>query len=644
MEQIKVEGPQTHPFHRMSSFVGDECANNLQKIGNRMRRKIEYSPWHWSGAEQMHQSVNDNMEELLQIDERLISLDVRGDYCIQDVGIIQPTEVKRKALGLPDVMQNERFVRCLDLIVDNLLLGVKQAADTAGGPEHINTYLTYKLMSSRGHGLDCVRGEEGAAVMRDQVIPSFLASPDGLFKHEKEIFWIIMGVRRQVSGMVLDDASMWNNKLREAALFSQIGDSHVTMGMQSEPDDGFMGLRVRLMNMIPMLLNGPLMVMNAIVFDNLTEKMTAIFKSTPHSLRDWGTDGMIHCTDFSQFEFTQQRSMRHYIADRMYGARTATLAKHIDTLPITGAYSTQMSGKAETVYWTIDRQIAALAEQFSPLNSGTGDTSSMGKVVGAATQLFHTSIALNKDPEEIMGGVSASADCIAAQLNNNSGDDSASNFQLLEGFSYSQAEIRKVASNHAESLEVDRVFDLSLEDPKKYIGQRFHDEGKDNPIVDKCWAVSHDPVSMFTNNIMPEQSASSPIRGVPSIGLHGSISAYRDTIVGGGLMETGEFDNMASFLLDVIDSPWDLNSLKDEADFETKKMMEDLDSQHSVAQLAANLLGLKAVSELDWKMDKGDMLEKLPEEIRNKLWIPFPSSLTKDVSQFVNTTAFSTLN
>jgi hypothetical protein len=634
----EIKGVQTVPKHKLNEILGcQECSDNLERVGKKFRRVNAdsrgkpYQPWPWITAEEMYDSCNDHLEELLDIDERLASVLVRGDYSILDIGTAQSVRAKRESLDLPDPLKDELFVECVNRICVEMIRGVEEGLETKEKADAYSPYATFKLNSNRGPGMKCAAQDEGNNALRSEFLPGARKSPDGLYFRAFEVNPIVMAVRRSVAGGSVE-SGVFRNKLRDSFIHNSTTGDVVHLAKHSEPDDGYQGLRVRLINNVPMVSNVPLMVCNAILMEFLTPQMKTIYKTTPHELIDWGLGGIVACTDFSAFEMTITGQLRQHIWERIYSERAKAVAEHIDRLPIVGAYCSIIDDEEKTIYWQIDRyNNKDLAEEFSQLLSGTGDTALIGKVVGLASQIRHLILAMDSSVDEIFK-IREDGTSIVSDSCRNTGDDAVINFSKIYE---DESKVKALAIAYAKSLEgKDRLFDLTLEDPKKYIGMIFAYETGVDPITAKTISVSNDLVSMFTNKIMPEQTASSPIRGDHHIGLAGSYHAYKDTLTRGQAMDAEEFDEYFTLLLEVIRAPFDIPELLELAKKREAELLENPDA--SVAQIAANLLGLKSVSELDYLVDKEDALEKLPADIRDQLWLPIPADLCQGASNFLN--------
>jgi hypothetical protein len=286
----------------------------------------------------MYDSCNEHIDQLLEIDERLVTTLVRGDYSIQNIGIVKSSTAVREKLDLPDAMKDDLFVACLDRITKELCDGVRDNIPDGIDPKEFAVYLTWRKNANRGPGMKCAAQEDANKAAR-AFLKEAAASPEGLFFRAFEINPIVMAVRRQFAGGALNSHGVFVSKCRPSVYHPDPMVNSVILGMENEPDDGCYGLRIRLINNVPMVSNAAMMIPNAIFMETLSKQLKQVWKTTPHELIDWGLGGIVHCTDFSGFENTITPEMREYIWSRIYAPQMIKVAKHIDRLPMVGAYT-----------------------------------------------------------------------------------------------------------------------------------------------------------------------------------------------------------------------------------------------------------------------------------------------------------------
>lgn len=469
------------------------------------------------------------------------------------------------------------------------------------------------------------------------MIPTMLASKDKTFHYENNVDYITTGFRGSPNSISYSDKTgKFTGKERLALKFGDRSKKEVHFGTTSDGNDGFIGMRPRHVNAISHTLNIPLMVINSTYTDNLTTQLKSMWKFDIPKLRAKFVGGPMHAIDFAQFEATQPRELRHFIAQRLYSERGLKLTKHIDRMPIAGVYTDFSTGDHEydVHNFIIDRfNNDDLAKEFSPLLSGTGDTALMGKVIGTTSQLAHLCRALNKSIDDVMP--LGAEDSIAIRSVINLGDDQANGFKsIFEEMGANSTQRANILEKHLDSIENSRYFDNTIEkNPSKIAGIVSHTtDGDHNSNVT---GMSHDIVTLVMNRVFQEQDESSPIRGDEVVGLSEALGVYEESLA--TAYESDYIQNVVDLTLEIIGCPYDRNELDAEAAKRKIEIALNIDDNPVLAAQtkAVELLGLSSISELDYKVEKEDLL-KLPDEVLSQLWIALDPALVDNIYDFVS--------
>lgn len=657
------QGPDSIPKHVMEQRIGAGCAKVLtRKINGAKRHKDFYEAFSWVTNDVVFDNLNVARFDLEHIDPRFPSVVTHGAYRQQGIGVIPPTAPARKELGLIDPDEDKQTIAgqsidslfnvCLDLVIDELKLGPILAEKRQGSD--LRAHVVVKKTSMKGHPM-CYTGQAASVdFSRDVLIPMYKSKEGPYTFGFKDDYYITLGFRDQPAKQKLIDGE-WVTSYKQGARFASKDGNAVYFAPMYDPDDNI-GNRVRHVANVPMVVQLPGMTANAFVFDNLTPKMQMILKHTPDSLQTL-VGKTVHATDFSSFDKTILRKSRNRFYDRMYNERNATLAKQIDRYPFAGVYTEHDVSKGDKdgtipIFYTIDRTKDDLAELFSPLASGTGDTALIGKTIGTANLLRILAILTDTHPSTLIAeGKPNAIDCLAAQSLRNSGDDSVVVIDPIAEFIGEDYKI--TAQRHVDLLREQSLFDLSLEVPAKFIGYVFW---MDDAVTSKCWAVTHDPTSLFANNVFREHSYSSPLRSDEVVGLSRSILAYRSTL---DHAMPVEMDEMVTSLLDVVESPYDETDLHAEADerlsnpekylmrrvderlveedddWDLESVSDEMKAEYARTKLA-EFFGLNKPDELDWKIEKKRLIEESPPDLLQYIAIVVDPKITTGVSNFLN--------
>jgi hypothetical protein len=233
-------------------------------------------------------------------------------------------------------------------------------------------------------------------------------------------------------------------------------------------------------------------------------------------------------------------------------------------------------------------------------------------------------------PRQALGiGDPNDVNCPACLTLRNGGDDAATTFKWLRAAGRSSAEIDHIAERHWRVIEEKKIFDISIDD--KFLGMLFHGSGG---ALSKTWAITHDPRSMYSKNTWPEHAVGSKLRSEAHIGLWGSIDVYRSTLP--LAYDDATVDMLISTLLAIVGfegSEEDLELIATEKMLELQANAEST-KEWAIAE-AMRLTGLKDQSELDWKLTTAELVELLPPELLEQLYIIVPTSLTTDLTKFL---------
>lgn len=624
---------RTHAKHQFEKLLGKSCTDlltrKLAQIG--AERSNDQYPWGVSN-EAIYRNTLDILPELIELDARAAGAVVHNDYCQVNVGIPTATNIARMSFGLPDPDDDKRtvggttfeslFNECVDVVSTALINGMKL---TLADKPLIRA--TLKKASMRG-APGCEQGEEAHRMITERVFPTMLRDNDA-FAFYGSPAAITIGWRLQPPGGTFNEKGEFVSKLRNNCIFGPDGKLQIgkVVSVNGKP-----ALRVRIVNNIPMHLNIPLVILSALIMDNLPAKFKAVWKLITHEdLLAFGLGEIVHCSDFSQFDNTIPKKVRLRIGEIVFSSKVNKLIEQFDTMPIATCFPTYFDGEAGYQYVWIDRSNDVVADAFQSLLSGTGDTNLTGKIIGCAFQVRNLCLALDMTPYEVVLPDDPSDNCIFSQCTRGGGDDSAtctSRAARLVGL-----DVSKVTQAHKHAVEVDRVFLSELERPGKFLGYLFY-SGNDEDAV--TTSVCHDPLMLFINNVSHEHNFDSKLRGHPYLGLRDSINTYGESIE-----ESADFADVfwtwVEHLLHVIECPYswsELNTLADE-EFATIVTENEGSTFQDAIAFAVTALNLKSPSELDWKISKGEIWSVLPDWVKEELWLVIPTQLCENFSDFI---------
>lgn len=656
--RIVIPGANSVPRHIFEKTIGKGCYSVMEKKVNKFARfQPRYRSFSWTDNDAIYERTLETAFDLDDIDDRASSSLSHGAYRQQGVGVIPPTKAKREALGLKDPMDDPQTVggqhfdslyrECLDAITDCMLEGPmlafgKQALKSA------RAHVVVKKTSMKG-APKCWHGSDASTTFQKDVLLQMMDSKEGLFTFAyKDDYFVTVGERAQEARMIMQDQS-YVPKYRDAAIFRNKEDNGVVLGKTYDPD-AHVGKRVRHVFNMPMITNMALMTVNAFLTDYISPKMEKIFKHTPDSMQDL-VGSVVHCTDFSAFDTTVPTNVRHYVAEKLYSKEVADIAKAMDRYPIAGVYTDGTKDEVQPYFYIIDRTDPLIAEQFSPLTSGTGDTAVMGKVLGFGDQLRRICLLADMTPRKALAvGDPNDLECLAVKAARNQGDDAAT---MIDPIAYAIDEKREtVALRHVELMETHKLFDVELEVPGKMIGYKIW---TNDYTTGECWAVTHDVTAMHANNAFREHGYNSPLRADEVVGLSSSIRTYESTL---RPVMGADLDAFIDRLLYVTDCPYDLDTLHIEADrrmespeayIEAKYAegvddsdgynIDDVDDSRKADYARvklAELFNLSKPDELDWKISRKELIENSPKELLDHIAIIIDPKLTTDATKFLN--------
>jgi hypothetical protein len=636
------KGVRSLPKSTFETTVGKECTKRMaKKIGSVLTRDLSrvYQPSPFATSSEVQEAAEDILGDLELEDARFAALRARGDRSAQNIGVIQPSNWVRDAKGLKDGVDDELFIRCVQRAVllrkEGLLHNISVGDATA--------YATVKRMSGRGYGMKCVGGEEAALAARAEL--QIREDKGDIFHGSMKHLIITNQWRRSNHSWIADpETQEWKPKLKDSAAFPSKGADYVFRSKVKDGFDGDYGMRVRIVNSVSLLQNIPLIATNAWISDNASRRATSVWKIVPDEYIQDFTGDIVHCIDVSGFEFGQSRKLREYLGSLLYSEAVREVLTYINDSPLAGVYTDtnldENKSWGETVHWWyIDRTQKDVALKWDALASGTGDTAINNGCIGLSIQLYLFSSATGISPEEIFPDTMDEV-CIGERCLRNLGDDSATNFSHLADFGYDDEFISRAANKHFDLIDEFPFFDLTKEFPRKFIGfihwttPWIEKTGKD-AATDTVRFITHDPFSMVTNTLFPEQDYRSPIASAFYSGLFGRYTAYRHTLVGQQFMDEPKFDDLFSDVLEVIGVEETISDLPHKAAEEMLELEQSGEGPAWALAKAVEILGLANASELDYKVDKKDLLS-LPEEILSQLYIRVPDTIMSDPSDFIN--------
>lgn len=667
----KLDGLQFHTAHQFEAKFGAAAAKFTDGKIRQMKPFDEnYQAYPYISHNEAVERGQAVFEELSEHEDDFIASragSVLSDGALrqQFKGIIPPTDYLRKSLGLIDpaddkqtvggVTYDSLFYECQDVIVALIKQGLQM--NDATSSEYIPR-IAMKRGSNRGDP-SYLGGQPGNEWMVNRLMDC-TKSRDGLFDQAFVERHIALGVRTQSAGIEFVGANPVS-KMRESFIQhpdKPLSNVDVYASKVTNPGGVPFAQRVRDVNAVSQIPNPPLMAVNAIIMDNLHPKLERIWKTNVivESYHDMVLGKYVANHDYQKYDTTMTRDSRWRFAEALYSKEVFEIVKTIDKSPIIGAYSAATAlDETRVVRYSIDRSVNSTL--FSPLLSGTGDTSLQGKGGQGLPDMLRTlSLLCDASPWDLVDFDNpTNTSCIACEALVNVGDDGTT---ILDPIcEYTGRSIEDVASQYVDLLAESSVFNKKLERPGKMAGQltrvqlkrgeKLADLSDVDLLTRRVISVSHDPISMFTNHMWPEHAYSSAFRSPPAFGLSEAIKIYRSTIEPWYSDQGyGDFDELAELMLFGVGFDHSLDVLEDEGQFERLQLEQSLDSVNpdddSAEAVAAQInlivakLGLKNQSELDWKYTKGELFNLLtPEEIA-RLYIIVPDSLVSRVEDFVN--------
>lgn len=692
---LRIYGPFMEPKSKFEERYGNDAVANLdRKLKTHGHRKNEgYQCSSWNDPVGVLDRVESSIDQLLSEDEKYAALLSRPDVRLLRTGVIQAGGLKRDSLGLKSAWADPLYVETVETILLCLMEGVVKMYPTESDLQ--NAILTVRIPSGRGKGLgwrnatdglysDCAAGWEADESIQKIIFPKMKSSKEGIFMFEHDNSAIISGYRVQPPGMVDDGNGHLVTKWRASQVFPNVGADYIVMSEQWEPADGYSGMRIRLINNVPMIVNMPLVVVDKIFMTNLVDRLKPIFKRTAEELATDTIGNTVLDTDFGQFEFTQELNVREFVATKLCSERVANLDSHINKLDLCGAYVDQMNESPQArkgnekkddndesrVWWTIPRfNDPSIAALFAVLTSGTGTTSILGKVLGAAEPATNLVRTLNMKPREFWG-YPGKKDCLATRILRNTGDDCRTLAGVVrdEGIT---PDFRKWFESYVNETKTANRYDLDVEGENegggKYIGQQAYNKDGVCPtdpdhVVEFCH-TSH--ISLCVNNLMKESTIDSHHRPLSTEwqSMAGAIDASHRSMVDHGGRDEGYWSHHVERMLSLSDCPSTVEEIfmnaeeeriillqnsqlesevmrkllkkpKDELTIEEKEILDQC-KQQLVMEVVEHF-GLKNADEIVWKLNADDIEREFGATALSLLFITIPHELTKDIRRFIN--------
>lgn len=623
-KSLKAPYAERLPLSVVSKHIGAKCASKLESVAERMRRDATRQIYSWATTDDLYEIAPDIADWMALYDDRAYSLLTHTGRVQQGLGIIPRVTAVREAKGLKDVETDdifmESFIHVVQLIKEEI-----QLRKTSGSFKIPRVPI--KTESGRGHGMACASGSEGAIGTRE-LFAELIERPTGLYHYAYNDAAISSQLRTQFNRVSASGDGRYEGKSRVAEHF--VSDFELTTAYTSDGDDGLIGLRARLVNAVPHLKNYSLVVGVAYINSNLPPSLSQMWKANREVISSTYVGYPCHAIDFGQFEATVPLSMTEYIRKELFSEPLVEVCSSIQRSPIYGCYT----NFDETNYYRIARDTREAEVAYGMITSGDGDTSLRGKIIGTAHQLSLYCKATGSRPADIL---TREVDCPMTLSSINGGDDQANGFKY---WVETKGDANKIIDKHFELINEVEIFDITVEShPTKIIGnvlwkgQSVDADDHRSPVT----GVSLDPLSMVANRVFQEQDLSSPIRPNEYIGLWESINLFReDLAVVLGHEQALEYQQMT---LEAIRSPYtleQLGNLAQAAYIELEQSLESDDSKMAAQMMATKILGLSSPSELAWKTEADELLDKLPPEIIEKLFIIVPTELMDVPSDFLN--------
>jgi len=631
-----LKGPESLPFHLFEKKIGKENAALIKKRTEKnLRRSVTMDPYSFITQDEMHSNIANLYDECMDLNPSLISLTTRGDKRTLRMGGIQPTELKRKSLKLERALSNDVYKEAIEVICEEMRSGLADAYPTKDDLVKASVYVTLPKNRNRGDGMNALSGAAGNNMLHNEVLKT-LRDTNNPYHYAGQRYTNLHGLRIQQNSGYVNDFGQFCGKHREANIHSLQGDT-TEIGYVYEPNDGFSGMRPRLVTGVPTKTNIPLIVVNSIYMNNLNANLKSIWKATQDELVEWGMGEHIICTDFAQFEATQEKETRAFVASLLYSEELRQLQDEIDSYDLAYGYVDWVpnleTGEYEekTVYGHINRwDNEYLRKQFSPLTSGTGDTALNGKVLGLAAALTYLSFVTNKRPLHLLidskdsNGVS-----LAGKDIRNCGDDNANKFSAtLKDSSHNDGQA--MADAYVKALDSIVIYDISIEYPSGYQGLIFHQE-KVGGIVTSAHLNES---KIILNNTHMENAWDNPVRSDEMIGLYGSYVAYYQSLSNAGWLDE-EIKRYSDMLFRILGGHLTVEKVFEEATKRAEELMLMGNDAQMVIMKAVELLNLNSANDLSWKVTTEQIAAVLTEEEMGEIFIPLPENITTDFTRYV---------
>jgi hypothetical protein len=637
-ENSEIKGPESLPFHLFEKRIGKENASIIKKRTEKnLRRDVEMEPYSFINQDEMHANIANLLDEAVNLNPSLQSLTARGDKRTLRMGGIQPTRLKRESLKLTRALSNDVYKEAIEVICEEMRNGLRDSYPTEKDLKKANVYVTLPKNRNRGDGMMASTGTAGNNLLHNEVLPT-MRDNDSAFYYMGKEYTNLHGLRIQQNSGYVNDHDQFCGKWREANVHTPSGVA-TALSHVFEPDDGFTGMRSRLVTGVPTKTNIPLIIVNAIYMNNLNANLKSIWKATQDEIVDWAVGTNVICTDFAQFEATQEKETRAYVSELLYSEQLRELQDEIDSYNLAYGYVDWLKDPKtgdygeKTVYGYINRwSDKYLRDEFSPLTSGTGDTALNGKVLGLAAALTYLSFVTNKTPRNLLiDSKDSTGISLAGKEIRNCGDDNATRFaDSVSESSYSDGQ--SMADAYVKALDSIVIYDISIEYPAGYQGLILHQD-KVGGIVLRAHL---NEAKIILNNTHMENAWNNPVRSDEMIGLYGSYAAYYTSLSNAG-WDDADISVYSNLLFKILGGHLTIEKVFEEASIRAEALMIEGNTSQMVIMKAVELLNLNSANDLAWKVTTEQIAEVLTEEEMGEIYIPLPENITSDFTRYVRT-------
>lgn len=643
---FRIKGVRTHSMSDFERIYGD-CASVISKKRDKTvsRNRLDYSCYPWIEQEVLEERFFEFGKAWEHLDKRFTPTGESLRFVQQGLGIPHPSTIRRESKGLLDI--TEAFT------------GSGGWQGTGMTYPYIETAIAFhkKILAERKPLQAGLQVRAKTTALRGAPFCTYSGSDfrerlDLLVERDDPYYFYRFATKQgvtpyfQTTGYRLQWAG---GKFRTSYVF--IDTETFVESKVYDPFDGMRGARNRLIFNAPADLNVIPMIYNSIFAELKGPMLAAILDARSDAMKS-GIGYTIE-TDFSGFDGSHTSAMRQLRAEQLFGHTSAIVQAIFDTLPIIGLYTdVDSEGNNSTTYWSLDKTVREVREQFDFLGSGIGTTSVDGKDGGCIFTAMLMCGALGMHAESFFNDVytfkatQCLSDCpgdstIASECLRSGGDDCSAQWGHPDkhtGVCALGLDPFEVAKKHVALIEdpKNHVFETTLEDPKKYLGKlkvtRAYREGlsftSDYKGNEKAFLlteeVTPDPVSVINNLIGKENSWFNKLRSHPVRGVLGALrDAAREFYVSDYFAEFAP--QLFEDLLDTIMFPYrdditieTLDVLSDEEIGEIAKKFDrelGFSDSHSEFELLLSESPYPSVSESDWDIFVRQLNEDNPEEV-----------------------------